>query len=141
MFESFQSLAGLLGAVTAAMATGAAFVAVIVSPNVSYDRLDASRADGHVRELLIASSGAIAAMLLAATALGVLGGNIGAAATAGLATFGFFTNRWTLAPKKKGETPPGVRQKRKSQRVVAVSLSLMFGFVALASVVLGVFGI
>lgn len=141
MFDLIRSFAGDLGAICAAMATGAAFTATVVSPNISYDRLDASRADGHVRSLLVAASAPLAGLLLAATAFGVLAGHIGAAVTAGIAAFGFFTNRWTLAPRKPGEAPPGVRQRRKSQRTVAVAFSLIFLLVALTSAVLGAVGL
>lgn len=141
MFGNLQNLAGDVGALCAALATGAAWIVVVVSPNVSYDRLDASRADGHVRELIVASSAWMSAILLAACALGVLAGHFGSAITAGLAAFGFFTNRWTLAPKKKGEAPPGVRTRHKTKRVVAVSLSLMFMIASMASAVLGLFGV
>ncbi len=141
MIATLQSMAGEIGALLAGISTGAAWVVAIVAPNVSYDRLDASRADGHVRQLIITASTPIAALLLAATALGILSGHIGAAVTAGLAAFGFFTNRWTLAPRKRGEVPPGVRQRKKSQRVVAVSLTLIFTLVAATSAVMAAFGV
>jgi hypothetical protein len=142
MLDAFRNLAGDLGALFAALASGAAFVASVSAPNISYDRLDASRADGHVRALLLSVSAMMAALLLAATALGVLAGHFAAASTAALAAFGFFSNRWTLAPRKAEESPPpGVRQRRKTQRVVAVGLSLMFLLVAAVSAVLGVLGV
>ena len=123
------------------VATGAAWIIAILAPNVSYDRLDASRADGHVRQLLKAGSDPIAILLLAAAALAVLGNAIGAGITAGIAALGFFSNRWTLASFKKGEVPPGARRRRKTQRVVAVSLTLMFTLVSAIAGVMAIMGI
>ena len=123
------------------MATGAAWIAAIAAPNCSYDRLDASRADGHVRQLLKTTSDPIAVLLLAAAALCVLGGAIGAGITSGVAALGFFSNRWTLASFKRGETPPGARRRRKTQRVAAVSLTLMFTLVCAIAGVMAIMGI
>lgn len=123
------------------LATGAAWIMAIVAPNVSYDRLDASRADGHIREMLKAGSDPIAVILLAAGALAILGGALVAGITSFLAAFGFFTNRWTLASFKPGETPPGARRRRKTQRVVAVSLTLMFSLVTALAAVLALLGL
>ncbi len=122
------------------LATGAAWIMAIVAPNCSYDRLDASRADGHVRQLLKAGSDPIAFVLLAAGALAILGGALGAGVTSFLAALGFFSNRWTLS-SLKGKTPPGVKRRRKSQRVVAVGLTLMFTLVAAIGGILAVFGV
>lgn len=141
MFETIQTLAGGFTVLLAALATGAAWITTIAAPNVSFDRLDYSRADGHVRELMVETSSPIAAVLLAATATGVLAGAYGSAILSLLAAIGFFSNRWTLAPKKKGEAPPGVRQRKKSQRIVAVGFSLMFAAVALIAAVLAVFNV
>jgi len=141
MFNWFAAFAGELGALFAGVAAGMAWVACVIAPNVSHDRLDASRADGHIRQLILSVSTVTSGLLLAATAFSVLAFNFGAGICAGLAAFGFFTNRWTLAPKKKGEAPPGVRQSRKTRRTVAVSFSLMFTLVAVAAAVLGTFGI
>ena len=120
------------------LAVGAAWIMAIVAPNCSYDRLDAGRADGHVRQLLKSASDPIAFVLLAAGAMAILGGALGAGITSFLAAFGFFTNRWTLS-SLKGKAPAGVKRRRKSQRVVAVSLTLMFTLVAAIAAVLAVF--
>lgn len=141
MFETFQSFSGGIATLLMGIAAGAAWVAVIAAPNVSYDRLDASRADGHVRNLLLETCTPISGLLLAAAALSLLSGHIAAAVTAGVGAFGFFSNRWTLAPKKRGTTPPGVRHKKKTQRVVAVGFSLIFSVVALVGGVLSILGI
>lgn len=142
MFDSIQSVAGGFAVLAAAFATGAAWIATVAAPNCSFDRLDYSRADGHVRQLMRNTSGPIAVILLAACALAVLAGAYGSATLSGLAAAGFLTNNWTLAPKKKGESaPPGVRHRKKSQRIVAVSLSLMFSAVAGIAAILAVFKI
>ncbi len=121
------------------LATGAAWIMTIIAPNVSYDRLDASRADGHVRQLLKSASDPIAVVLLVAGALAILGGALGAGVTSFIAALGFFTNRWTLS--KLDKAPSGAKRRRKTQRVVAVSLTLMFTLVAAIAAVLAVFGV
>lgn len=141
MFQSFQGFSGDIATLLFGLAAGASWVAVIAAPNVSYDRLDAGRADGHVRTLLLSSCTPIAGVLLAAAALSILAGHFAASATAAMGAFGFFSNRWTLAPKKRGETPPGVRQKKKTQRVVAVGFSLIFMLVSLTGGGLSIVGI
>ena len=140
MFDQIQSLAGAFGIACAAIAIGAGWVAVIASPNCSFDELDGSRADRHVRELLKQTSTPISGMLLAAGALFVLGASWGAAATAFLAAFGFFSNRWMLAPKK-GKNPRGVKTSRKGQRTVSISFSLIFLLAAVVAAVLGIIGL
>nr|WP_070959038.1 hypothetical protein [Hyphomonas sp. Mor2] len=123
------------------LSVGAAWIVTIVAPNASYDHLNANNADKHVRELLRSASDPIGALLLGAAALSLLGGALIAGITALLAAFGFFTNRWTLANFKRGETPPDANEKRKAQRVIAVSLTLIFALVASAAAVLAVLGI
>lgn len=140
MFDGLREFAQNGAVLLMGLASGAAWIMAIVAPNCSYDRLDASRADGHVRQLLKAGSGPIAFVLLAAGAMAILGDAIGAGITAFLAALGFFSNRWTLS-SLKGKAPPGVRRRRKSQRVVAVGLTLMFTLVAAIGGVLAVFGV
>ncbi|MEQ8558079.1 MAG: hypothetical protein RIB03_07140 [Henriciella sp.] len=130
MLDGLRDIAQALSIALFGFSSGSAWIAAIVSPNTSYDRLDYSRADGHVRTLLISASNHIAFVLLAASALAVLAGAIGAGIVGGLSAAGFFTNRWTLAPKKKGEAPKGVRSSNKTKRVVAVSLTLIFTLVS-----------
>ena len=121
------------------LAVGAAWIAAIVAPNTSYDDLSEEDADSHVRGLLKASSDPIAVLLLVAAGLAILGGALVAGVTALLAAFGFFTNRWTLSDgstsKKSTNTKPG-----KAQRILAVSLTLVFTLVAATSAGLAVFG-
>ena len=123
------------------LAVGAAWIVAIVAPNTSYDRLDATRADKHVRGLLKSASDPISVILLVAGAMAILGGALVAGITALLAAFGFFSNRWTLASYKRGETPPDANEKRKAQRAIAVSLTLVFALVAAVAAALAVFGI
>ncbi len=141
MLEAIREFGQGGAALLMGLATGGAWMMAIVAPNVSYDRLDASRADGHIREMLKTGSDKIAIVLVAGAALAVLGGAIGSGVTAMLAAFGFFTNRWTLASFKRGEAPPNPSRQRKTQRVVAVSLTLMFMLVAAIAAVLAVLGV
>ncbi|MEM1151497.1 MAG: hypothetical protein AAGI03_13205, partial [Pseudomonadota bacterium] len=92
MFETIQSTAGGFAVFASALATGAAWIACIAAPNCSFDRLDYSRADGHVRQLLKDASGQIAVILLAACALAAIAGAYGSATLSGLAAIGFLTN-------------------------------------------------
>ena len=134
MFEGISTTATHLGLLAGAMAVGASWVAAIASPNCSFDKLDGSRADRHVRALLLQTSTPIAGMMLASGAFFLLASSWAAAVTALLAAFGFFSNRWMLTPGKKQK---GERTSRKGQRAISVSLSLMFTLVAIVSVVLG----
>ena len=131
MFEGLRDFAQALSITAFGFACGCAWIAAIVAPNTSFDRLDYSRADGHVRLLLINGSNHIAFVLLAASALAFLAGAVGAGIVGGLAAMGFFSNRWTLAARTKEErAPKGVRAREKTKRVVAVSLTLIFTLVA-----------
>lgn len=121
------------------LVVGAAWMMAIVSPNVAYDTLDEDDADGHVRQLLKSGSDTLAVLLVAAAALAVLGGAIGAGITAALAAFGFFTNRWTLSnldDEEDDTKPPSKRQ-----RMLAVSLTLIFSLVATIGLGLAFFGV
>ena len=142
MLDGLRELSQALSIALFAFASGCAWIAAIVAPNTSYDRLDHSRADGHIRLLLVNSSAHIAFVLLGASALAFLAGSIAAGIVGGLAAAGFFTNRWTLAPRTKAEkAPKGVRARDKTKRVVAVSLTLIFTLVALIATVLAIAGI
>ena len=140
MFQNLAALASNLGLIFSALAIGSSWVAAIAAPNCSFEELDGSRADRHVRELLHATSTPIAGMMLAAGACFLLATLWAAGATALLAAFGFYSNRWMLAPKT-GKAPHGSRTSRKGQRAVSVSLSLMFMLVAIVAAVLGMVGI
>lgn len=141
MFESIQTIAGGVAVLLIGVATGAAWIVTVAAPNCSFDRLDYSRADGHVRQLLRDASAPIAIVLIAGAAAAALAGAYGAAILSALAALGFFSNPWTLSSLKKGEKPVGVKQRKKSQRVVAVGFSLMFAVVSGIAAVLAVFGV
>ena len=140
MIQELSKLASSLGLIFAALAIGASWVAAIASPNCSFDKLDGTRADRHVRELLYLTSTPIAGMMLASGACFLLATDWAAGATALLAAFGFYSNRWMLAPKT-GKAPHGSRTSRKDQRAVSVSLSLIFMLVAVVAAILGIVGI
>ena len=141
MLEAIRDLGQGGATLLIGLPTGAAWIMTIVAPNVSYDRLDASRADGHVRELLKSASDQIAFVLIGGAAFAILGGAIGAGIIASLAAFGFFSNRWTLASFKRGEAPPDAKRSKKTQRVLAVSLTLIFTFVAAIAGKMAVLGL
>ena len=140
MLKNLGDLSAQLGLIFCALAIGASWVASIASPNCSFDKLDGSRADRHVRELLNQTAIPIAGMMLAAGAFFLLATSWAAAATAMLAAFGFYSARLMLAPKV-GKTPHGAKTSRKGQRAVSVSLSLMFMLVAVVAAILGVIGV
>lgn len=138
MFQGIAAISTSLGLIAVAMAIGASWVSTIASPNCSYDKLDGSRADRHVRELLLQTSTPIAGMMLAAGALFLLASSWAAGITALLAAFGFFSNRWMLMSGKKVK---GVRTSRKDQRAFSVSFSLIYTLIAIVAAILGVIGI
>ena len=140
MITEIQHYAGGLGVAASAMAIGAGWVVAMASPNCSFDKLDGSRADRHVRELLHATAIPIAGIMLAAMAFFAIATSWAAAVTAALAAFGFLSTRLMLAPKE-GKNPKGVRTRRKDQRAVSVSLSLMFMLIAVIAGILGLIGI
>lgn len=141
MFETVQAYFGAISVLLIGIGVGGGWVCTMVGPNVFYDKLDGSRANTQVKGLLLAGSTPISGLLLAGACFAFLGGSIATGIVALLSALGFFLNRWTLAGFKRGDTPPGARRKRKSQRVVAVGFSLMFLLTAMAAGVLGVFGI
>ena len=121
------------------LSVGAAWIAAIVAPNTSYDHLTAKQAEKHVRELLKSASDPIAVIMLVAAALAILGGAMVSGILALIAAFGFFSNRWTLGSFKTEsgkEEAPG-----KTQRILAVSMTLLFGLAAAAAAILAVLGI
>ncbi|MCA8900985.1 MAG: hypothetical protein KDA53_07005 [Hyphomonas sp.] len=140
MLQNLTALASQLGLIFCALAIGASWVAAIAAPNCSFEELDGSRADRHVRELLNQTAIPIAGMMLAAGALFLLATSWAAGGTAFLAAFGFYATRMMLAPKQ-GKAPPGHKTSRKGQRAVSVSLSLMFMVVAVIAAILGMVGI
>jgi hypothetical protein len=53
---------------------------------------------------------------------------------------GFFSNVWTLAPRRD-KAPEGLRKKNSTMRVVAVSLTLIMTLAALIAGVMAVLGV
>lgn len=141
MLETIRSFAGSMSVLLIGIAVGGAWICTILGPNVFYDKLDGSRANTQVQALLLSGSTPIAGLLLAASALAILGGAIGAGVLSLLSAVGFFFNRWTLAPHKRGKAPAGASRRRKSSRLVAVGFSLMFLLVASVAGVLAILGI
>ena len=134
---------GVMQAVAAAAATGAAtsgWTAGVIVANQNYDGLDASRADRMLRRIISGSAGFQALLLGVATGFALLGGARVAAIIAGLAALGFFSNIWTLSPRKE-KALPGARKRTSGQRVVAVALTLMMTAAALTAAVMAIIGI
>ena len=123
------------------LAVGAAWIVAIVAPNSSYDHLRDDEAEEHVRELLKSASDPIAVLLLVAAGLAILGGALIGGVGALIAAFGFFTNRWTLANGSSGEGQKKDQKPGKTQRILAVSLTLFFSVLAAASAGLAMFGL
>lgn len=140
MPENLQTLLNNLGLMTSALAIGASWVASIVSPNCSFDKLTGARADGHVRELIHRTSPQLGFLTAMAGGLFIFGGSLIAGIVSLVAAFGFYATRMMLSPKE-GKNAPGVRTKRKEQRGASVALILMFTATALIAAVLGLFGL
>ncbi len=140
MLDTLAPYATQIALVLTALALGAVWVTAIASPNCSFDKLDGSRADRHVRELLSQTALPIAVLMFIAGGAFLVATSIAAAITAFITGFGFFTNRWMLAPRV-GKLPPGAKSSRKGQRMVTVSFTLMFALTAVITLVLGFIGI
>lgn len=139
MFDTLKPLLNNLGLMTAALAIGASWVASIVSPNCSFDKLTGARADNHVRELIHRTSPQLGFLMAVSGIFFLLGGSLIAGIISFVACFGFYATRMMLAPKE-GKNPQGVRTRRKEQRGTSVALSLTFTVAALIAAVLGLFG-
>jgi hypothetical protein len=140
MFSALQPLFAQIGLVFASLAIGATWITAIAAPNCSFDKLDGSRADTHVRDLLRQTAVPIAVLMAIGGAGFLLGGSIGAGVTALTTAFGFLANRWMLAPRN-GKLPTGVKGSRTGQRTVSVSFALMFALVGIGAIILGLVGI
>lgn len=142
MFASLSEFAGDIAVALLGIAAGAGWIIVIASPNSSYDGNDSvARADTQIKRLLKDCSVPVALILLAAGACCILGRSWVAGATAFLAAFGFYSNQWTLAPKQRGSTPPGVKTRRKEQQKLAMGFSLVFLLIVVVALVLAVLGV
>jgi hypothetical protein len=139
MLENFRDTFQLIGVLLNGIALGAAWIVTMAGPNISFDRL-AGRADAFVRAFLKGTSTPIAGILLAAGACAILGGAFVSGTCSLLAAFGFFSNRWILAGLGKAPRD-GKGASRKGQRMLAMSLSLVFSLVILLAAILGVVGL
>jgi hypothetical protein len=136
-------LATLLHGLAALMAGGAAasgWTAAVIVANTAFDGLDHGRADRTLRKVIAATAGFQAALLGIAAGAALLSGARAAGIVAIVAALGFLSNVWTLAPRRD-KTPPGVRKKSSTTRVVAVALTLILTMVALAVGVMAIMGI
>jgi hypothetical protein len=137
MLTDLQDILTNLAILFCGFAIGSIWTGVIVVPNKAFDHLKSQDADKHVREVIRAGSLPVSAFLSLAAILSALGGAYGAAALAGLAAFGFLTNLLTLA----NGSPDTTNGANKSQRILAVALSLIFAIAALAAGILAALGI
>ena len=110
-------------ALCAGGAAASGWTAGVIVANQHFDGLDHGRADRMLRRVISATAGFQAALLGVATGAALLGGARAAAIVAAVSALGFLSNVWTLAPRKE-KTPPGVRKRNSTQRVVAVALTL-----------------
>ena len=140
MMSNLQTLLNNLGLMVCALAIGASWVASIVSPNCSFDKLTGARADGHVRELIHRTSPQLGFLMAVAGGLFLFGASLIAGIVALVAAFGFYATRMLLPPKE-GKNAPGVRSRRKEQRGTSVALSLTFTGAAVIAAILGLFGL
>lgn len=140
MLENLHSLLNSLGLITGSLAVGASWVASIVSPNCSFDKLTGARADGHVRELIHRTSPQTGFLMVVTGALFLFASSLVAGIVALVAAFGFYATRMMLAPKE-GKNAPGVRTRRKEQRGTSVGLFLTFTAASIVAIVLGLLGL
>ena len=136
-------LAEILRAVAAMLAGGAAasgWTAAVIVANTAFDGLDHGRADRMLRKVLVATAGFQAALMAIAGGAALLAGATAAGIVAFVAALGFFSNVWTLAPRRD-KAPEGLRKKNSTMRVVAVSLTLIMTLAALVAGVMVVVGV
>lgn len=129
---------------TAAMLSGGAaasgWTAAVIVANTAFDGLDHGRADRMLRKVLVATASFQAALMAIAGGVALLAGATAAGIVALVAALGFFSNIWTLAPRRD-KAPTGVRRKNSTMRVVAVSLTLIMTLAALAAGIMAVVGV
>lgn len=133
----------LMCAIAAMLAGGAAasgWTASVIVANTAFDGLDHGRADRMLRKVLVATAGFQALLLAGAAACAILGQAVASAVIAGIAALGFFSNVWTLAPRKD-KAPDGLKKRNKTMRVVAVALTLMVTLIAAGAAVMAALGI
>jgi hypothetical protein len=136
-------LVEILHAVGAMMAGGAAasgWTAAVIVANTAFDGLDHGRADRMLRKVIVATAGFQTALMGIAAACAFLSGAMAAAIVSVITALGFFSNVWTLAPRRD-KAPEGLRKKNTTMRVVAVSLTLIMTLAALVAGVMVALGV
>ncbi|MGE0046182.1 MAG: hypothetical protein AB7J28_01995 [Hyphomonadaceae bacterium] len=135
-----EDYARLLALVAAGMALGwTALFSFVVAP-VSFKDMDYGRADRHVRRIIKAGHGALAALCFIAGAFALLAGSIAGAVIAAITAVFYLMCQWTLAPRDDPR-PPGGKRNMKGQRIVASLLTAGGMPLMLASAVLTRLGI
>jgi len=135
-----QPLLNTLALMTCSLAIGMSWVAAIVSPNLSFDKLTGARADGHVRELIHRSSPQAGFLMAVTGGLFLAAGGLIAGIVSFVSAFGYYATRMMLAPKQ-GKNAPGERTRRKEQRGTSVALFLTFTVAALIAAICGLVGL
>lgn len=136
-------LALLLAAGAALFSGGAAasgWTAAVIVANSAFDGLDAGRADRHLRRVIAATASFQALLIGVAAGFAIMAGATAAFIVGVVSALGFLSNIWTLAPRRE-KTMPGANKRTKTQRIVAVALTLTVTAMALTSGVLAIFGI
>jgi hypothetical protein len=136
-------LGEMMRAVAAMMAGGAAasgWTAAVIVANTAFDGLDHGRADRMLRKVLVATAGFQAALMALAGGAALFSGAMAAGIVSFVTALGFFSNVWTLAPRRD-KAPEGLRKKNSTMRVVAVSLTLIMTLAAMVAGVMVVFGV
>jgi hypothetical protein len=135
--------AEILRAAAAMLCGGAAasgWTASVIVANTAFDGLDHGRADRVLRKVIVATAGFQAAMMGIAAGAALLAGATAAGIVAIVTALGFFSNVWTLAPRRD-KAPEGLRKKNSTMRVVAVSLTLIMTLAALIAGVMATLGV
>jgi hypothetical protein len=136
----FTSIMLATAALGAGGAAASGWTAGVIVANTHFDGLDAGRADRMLRKVISATAGFQAALLGIATGAALIGGARAAAIVSAICAVGFLSNVWTLAPRKE-KAAPGARKRTSTQRVLAVALTLIMTFTALAAGFLAAFGV
>lgn len=134
--EILRALAAMLCG--AAAASG--WTASVIVANTAFDGLDHGRADRMLRKVIVATAGFQAALMGMAGGAALLSGATAAGIVSFVTALGFFSNVWTLAPRRD-KAPEGLRKKNSTMRVVAVSLTLIMTLAALIAGVMAVLGV
>ncbi|MBI1339369.1 hypothetical protein GC169_04050 [bacterium] len=139
--ESMSQIFLALAALLCGGAAASGWTSSVIVANDAFDGMDHGRADRHLRKVISSSAGFQAALLGVAAGFAIVGGATGAFITALLAALGFLSNVWTLSPRRGAKKPPGVRERKSTKRVVAVSLTLLVTIVAFTAGCLAAFGV